>query len=116
MADLRGLSALQLEILLGADPASRMRWEPRAWTRREQASWSRSLRRLEDRGLVRRLGRDGAAGCGRTHYIELTEAGREVWRMYNGTTGSPDRNVGARRAVFFEIPNGCPPKGHPCGP
>jgi hypothetical protein len=52
-------------------------WPPdESWTRREQAAMSRSLRRLEDRGLVVRLNMKGYGK--RTSHVEFTLAGAEV--------------------------------------
>jgi DNA-binding MarR family transcriptional regulator len=82
----RGLSDTQASILLyvyTAPPAAQgVAWEPKQacgakeWTRADSSSFSRSVRRLEQRGLLTRT-RIGAGGK-RTIALKLTDAGREM--------------------------------------
>lgn len=79
MSDLAGLSELQIEILSKLEPAGAVRWKPRAWRDSGRAAWSKALRRLEQRGLITRLGPDGRKrASGRTYAVRLTGAGRKA--------------------------------------
>jgi N6-adenosine-specific RNA methylase IME4 len=81
----RQLSRLQravLGVLAGDDgpavplPVLRDRLAGRVWTRADSTALSRALRRLKQRGLVRRAGAlDGGA---RSDYVVLTEAGERL--------------------------------------
>lgn len=78
---LRQLFALQQEASAEAEgvlwePAKWQRQEGKPWTESARAATSRTLRRLEERGLLVRLG--GGEERRRTDRVRLTEVGRLV--------------------------------------
>ncbi len=79
----RGLSDNQLDLLCWIagqhlkSGLSEIPWTHAGeWTASDRASESRTLRRLEDRGLVERLNMNG--DYGRTTHVAITEAGLRI--------------------------------------
>jgi hypothetical protein len=66
-------------------------WETMPWGLRERTDASRSLRRLEQRGLVERIPFDGSQ---RTRLVRFTPRGRKVGRRLTGPHFSNPVRIG----------------------
>jgi hypothetical protein len=93
----RGLSRLQRAILAWLFMQAGAAGEPVGWRlsratpTAERAHVSRSLQRLEGRGLVRRLSPSLTTYAGRTGFVELTEAGAAAAARHELPAGSRQR-------------------------